>query len=226
MPVWIAELLGALIRWLLMLLLVPLVSRSLITQDIADTILANGVPQILAWVAVLIPLALSWWQKYKARKLKLLALAMPPGTDEKELTAKSKQISGSSSIGPTVTTFIVVVIIAALAGTGCTAMLEDRAAGLAGLSELERGKLQYVEAANEWMLVGEEIYSDRQSGALTDAEWAEFDALQNGVRAVSLRLIAMRRQWEETGVKPAGWDAAMAELLIKVAAGSKLAGGK
>lgn len=226
MPIWIAELLGALVRWLLMLMLVPLVSRSLITQDIADTILANGVPQILAWVAVLVPLALSWWSKYKARKLKLLALAMPPGTDEKELAVKSKQIEASSSIGPTITTFVVVLIIAAMAGTGCTTLLEDRAAGLAGLTDLERGKLMYVEAANEWMLVCEEIYSDRQSGSFTDAQWAEFDTLRNEVRAVSLRLIVMRRQWEQTDVEPAGWDAAMAELLIKVAAGSKLAGGK
>lgn len=226
MPVWIAELLGALIRWLLMLLLVPLVSRSLITQDIADTILANGVPQILAWIAVLIPLALSWWSKYKARKLKLLALKMPEGTDEKELDAAAKKIKAAASIGPTITTFIVVLVIAALAGTGCTTMLEDRAAGLAGLTELERGKLMYVEAANEWMLVCEEVYSSRENGTMSDEDWTKFDAIQHDVRAVSLRLITMRRQWEETDVEPAQWDAAMAELLIKVAAGRQLAGGK
>jgi len=91
MPVWIAEFLGALLRWALATLTGALVARSIIPQDVADSVVTHGVPTLLAWLLILIPLGLSWLQKWKARKVKLLALEMKPGTSEKELDAEAKK---------------------------------------------------------------------------------------------------------------------------------------
>lgn len=198
MPVWLAEFLGALLRWLLMLALAPLVSKAIIPQEIADKVVAYGVPTILAWIVVLVPLAWSWFQKWRARKVKLMALEMPPGTSEKDLEAEARK-SISKHIPPGVSLFILAVLLSAatVAAAGCrTFTLPSSAAEVANAKQAAKAGVILGDTYETSMGILVEL---RAAGHISDSAWAEIDDAQRKVNLYGPKLVTAVELWQKFG---------------------------
>jgi len=161
-------------------------------------VLAYGVPTILAWVAVLIPLALSWIQKWRARKLKLLALEMKPGTSEKELDAEAKK-SINKNIGTGAMLFLVAVAlsIATISLSACASFtLPASGAGIANVRQAEKAVVILGDTYEASMEI---LVALRGAGKISDSQWAEIDDAQLQVNIYGPQLVSAVEMWRRFG---------------------------
>lgn len=115
-----------------------------------------------------------------------------------------------------------VLSIAILLVAGCS-LLQPRAGGLVGLTELQQAKLQYVTLAAEWQVVHDTIVEI--APRLSDMDRATLNTDQHEALRLSLILIDLRGEWEETGAKPADWDATIATLKFTIDRSAGIVGG-
>jgi len=196
MPVWIAEFLGALLRWALATLTGALVARSIIPQDVADNVVTHGVPTLLAWLLILIPLGLSWLQKWKARKVKLLALEMKPGTSEKELDAEAKRTI-QKFIPPTAMLVILAIALSAvtIAASGCRSFtLPAKAKDVATVEQAAK----CIALLGQTYETSMEILSElRAAGKISDQDWQTIADAQKNVELYGPQLVSAVETWRQ-----------------------------
>jgi len=210
MPVWVVEFLGALIRWALATLAGALVVRGVIPQGVADSVVTHGVPALLAWVLVLLPLALSWLQKWKARRVKLLALEMKPGTSEKELDAEARR-SISKHVPPAVMLVALALALSAatIAASGCRSVtLPGSALDVTSADQAARCVVILGDTFEASMSILVEL---RAAGHISDAQWSEIDDAQRAVNTYGPQLVTAVELWRRFGVR-ANFDASYEEM--------------
>jgi len=204
MPVWAADFFGAFLRWALGVFAGALVVRGIIPKEIADAFVAGMVPQVLAWAIVLSPLALSWFQKWKARKIKLLALEMKPGTSEKELDDEVKRTI-SKHVPPAAMLVLVALALSAatIAASGCRSFtLPASASGIVNAKQAAKAVVILGETYETSMGIIVEL---RRAGHVTDAQWAMIDDAQREVNRYGPQLVTAVEMWQRFGTR-SGFD--------------------
>jgi len=88
----LVEFIGALVRWLLTALGASLVARNVITQEQAARFVEGFSGQLVAALALLLPLAWSLWHKYWARLKLRAARELPAYADDASLRDRMRDL--------------------------------------------------------------------------------------------------------------------------------------
>ncbi len=89
----IKNLVGAAVRWVLVLVGAWLVNKGIITDAQNSTLVSDGIPVAIGIVMTVFALLWSLWQKRHANQKVDLALSLPSGTSRKVL--EEKQAAGA-----------------------------------------------------------------------------------------------------------------------------------